>query len=99
MRHLCCLRASTVGRMARLETWTRGVGNSKPQHGIQPSVKRAQNKHYFSSLCQPTLGPCMTHLWIMVVEPELVESEEGACASHAGAAVHQDAACKEENML
>ena len=41
----------------------------------------------------------MTNLWIMVVKPELVESEEGACAPDPGTAVHQDAACKEENML
>ena len=41
----------------------------------------------------------MTNLWIMVVKPELVESEEGAGASDPGAAVHQDAACKEVNML
>ena len=41
----------------------------------------------------------MTNLWIMVVKPELVESKEGACASDTGTAVHQDAACKEENML
>ena len=53
MRHLCYLRASMVGRMAR---------DDKP------------NKQ-------------TTNLWSMIVEPELVESQEGA-----GAAVHQDAA-------